>query len=147
MPQPARTQHGLPAETTTWRTHVNRKLPATTTTQAAPARTAIESGLGVKITVVMLERHAGYLDIMAILMRMRHHKAVPRTEMVRALVEFMQRSGVDFSQFSSVGAIVVYLTAHFKTIARPGGLQRLLQSSLLHPRSRKPRSTQTSTGE
>jgi hypothetical protein len=48
-----------------------------------------------KITVVMLDRRAAYLDVMSVLIRLKHHKAMARAEIIRALVEFMIRSNID----------------------------------------------------
>jgi hypothetical protein len=86
-----------------------------------------------KITVVMLERHAGYLDVMSVLMRMRHHKAISRAEIIRAFVEFMERSGIDFTQFATVEAMVEYLTDYFSRNPKRGRLPLLLESNLFHP--------------
>jgi hypothetical protein len=86
-----------------------------------------------KITVVMLERHAGYLDVMSVLIRMRHHKAISRAEIIRAFVEFMMRSRIDFSQFATAERMVTYLVAYFSKIPNRGRLPLLLESSLFHP--------------
>jgi hypothetical protein len=86
-----------------------------------------------KITVVMLERHAGYLDVMSVLIRMRHHRAISRAEIIRAFVEFMERSGIDFTQFSDVEEMVGYMTAYFRRNPNRGRLPLLLESSLFHP--------------
>lgn len=83
-----------------------------------------------KITVVMLERHAGYLDVISVLIRMRHHKVVSRAEIIRAFVEFMQRSGIDFTQFATVHEMVEFLTEYFRRNPRRGHLPLLLESSL-----------------
>lgn len=86
-----------------------------------------------KITVVMLERHVGYLDVMSVLIRMRHHEVVSRAEIIRAFVEFMERSGIDFTQFATADAMVEYLIAYFQRNPNRGGLPLLLESSLFHP--------------
>lgn len=86
-----------------------------------------------KITVVMLERHAGYLDVMSVLIRLRHHKAISRAEIIRALVEFMIRSKIDFKQFATTDEMVTFLVAHFRRIPNRGRLPLLLESSLFHP--------------
>lgn len=87
-----------------------------------------------KITVVMLERHVGYLDVMSVLIRMRHHKAVPRAEIIRAFVEFMERSRIDFVQFATADAMTEYLIAYFRRNPNRGHLPLLLESSLFHPK-------------
>ena len=86
-----------------------------------------------KITVVMLERHAGYLDVMSVLIRLRHHKAISRAEIIRALVEFMIRSKIDFKQFATVEEMVQFLVQYFQRIPNRGRLPLLLESSLFHP--------------
>jgi hypothetical protein len=86
-----------------------------------------------KITVVMLERHAAYLDVMSVLIRLKHHKAISRAEIIRALVEFMIRSKIDFKQFATIEAMVTFLVSHFQRIPNRGRLPLLLESSLFHP--------------
>ncbi len=86
-----------------------------------------------KITVVMLERHAAYLDVMSVLMRMRHHRSISRTGLIRAFVEFMDRSPINFSQFATMEQMVQYLVRHFRRIRNRGQLPLLLESSLFHP--------------
>jgi len=116
---------------------VTTEKETATTAAAVPASPpVIESERSSKITCVMLERQAAYLDVICVLFRMRHQKAVARSAIIRALIEFMQRSGVDYSQFASANAIVVYLVKHFQTVARPGELPRLLESSFFPSRGR-----------
>ncbi|HEX6641520.1 MAG TPA: hypothetical protein VF215_10435 [Thermoanaerobaculia bacterium] len=86
-----------------------------------------------KITVVMLERHVGYLDVMSVLIRMRHHKAISRAEIIRAFVEFMECSRIDFSQFATADEMVEHLTAYFGRLPNRGRLPLLLESSLFYP--------------
>jgi hypothetical protein len=86
-----------------------------------------------KITVVMSDRHVGYLDVMSVLIRMRHHKAISRAEIIRAFVEFMDRSRIDFSQFATAEDMVEYLIEYFRKIPNRGRLPLLLESSLFHP--------------
>ncbi|HEV7763925.1 MAG TPA: hypothetical protein VGQ76_02885 [Thermoanaerobaculia bacterium] len=89
-----------------------------------------------RITVVMLERHIGYLDVMSVLIRMRHHTAISRAEIIRAFVEFMQCSGLDFSQFATAEEMTGYLVEYFRKIPNRGNLPLLLESSLFHPEAR-----------
>lgn len=86
-----------------------------------------------KITVVMLERHAGYLDVMSVLIRMKHHKAISRAEIIRAFVDFMERSKIDFTRFATVDDMVAFLIIYFQRIPNRGRLPLLLESSLFHP--------------
>lgn len=88
-----------------------------------------------KITVVMLERHAGYLDVMSVLIRMRHHKAISRAEIIRALVEFMEQSRIDFAQFATANEMTEYLIGYFRRNPNRGRLRLLLESRLFHPES------------
>lgn len=90
-----------------------------------------------KITVVMLERHIGYIDLMSILIRMKHHKAISRAEIIRALVEFMIRSKINFKQFATIEEMVQYLVQYFQRIPNRGRLPLLLESSLFHPERAK----------
>ncbi|MGZ5446406.1 MAG: hypothetical protein ACXW5U_32260 [Thermoanaerobaculia bacterium] len=73
-----------------------------------------------KITVVMDHRQVAYLDLVGVAIRVRHFTAITRAEIVRALVEFMEKSGIDFSKFSTVEAMVEYLTEYFATLPRRG---------------------------
>jgi hypothetical protein len=72
------------------------------------------------VTVVMTHRHVAYLDLVAVAIRLRHSQAITRAEIIRALVEFMEKSGIDFSQFATVEAMVEYLTAYFGALPRRG---------------------------
>ncbi|HEY0139312.1 MAG TPA: hypothetical protein VGF48_00375 [Thermoanaerobaculia bacterium] len=74
-----------------------------------------------KVDVVVFERHIAYLDIMSILIRLRHRKAIPRAEIVRAFVEFMERSGIDFTEFRSGDEIAAHLVNHFGRIRPAAG--------------------------
>ena len=109
------------------------------------ATRSVESERSEKITCVMLERHAAYLDLISVMIRMRHQKAIARTGIVRSLIEFMLRSGVDYSQFASVADMVVHLVGHFRTITPPGQSLHLLESGLFPPPVRKPASEQKTT--
>lgn len=91
-----------------------------------------------KITVVLLDRHVGYLDIMCVLMRMRHGKAIARAEVIRAFVEFMDRSGIDFTQFASIEDMVAFLAERFREIPRRGKWPLLLESSFFRRPSGSP---------
>jgi hypothetical protein len=89
-----------------------------------------------KITVVLLDRHVGYLDIMCVLMRMRHGKAIARAELIRAFIEFMDRSGIDFTQFASMDDMVAFLAKRFGELPRRGRQwPLLLESSFFQPPS------------
>jgi hypothetical protein len=86
-----------------------------------------------KITVIMLERHAVYLDIMSVLIRLKHHKAMARAEIIRALVEFMIRSNIDFARFATAEDLVTFLVSRFRRVPNSGRLPLLLESTLFHP--------------
>ena len=85
-----------------------------------------------KITVNMLDRHAAYLDLMSVLIRLRHHRAVSRADLIRALIDFMQRSRVDFTRFATAQEISEYLVARFRKNPHRGEIPRLLQSTLFN---------------
>jgi hypothetical protein len=97
--------------------------------QAAQSERLVAHTESWKITVIILERHAGYLDGMRAMIRMRHYKAVSRGEIIRAFVEFMNRSEIDFTQFASMEAMVAYLTEYFSRNPNRGRLPWLLESS------------------
>lgn len=87
-----------------------------------------------KITVTMEERHVAYLDVVGVLMRLRYHRPVARAEIIRALVDFMERCEIDFTVFATVDEIVEHLTEHFQGIPSRGRPPLLLESSLFDPR-------------
>lgn len=88
-----------------------------------------------KITVTIEERHIAYLDVVGVLIRLRHHRPIGRSEIVRALVEFMERCEIDFTVFATVDEIVEHLTDHLQEISSGGRLPALLdESSLFNPR-------------
>jgi hypothetical protein len=82
-----------------------------------------------KITVVMLDHQVAYLDLVSICVRLAHHSVIPRAELVRAFIEFMERSGIDFSQFATEADIVDYMTDYFRCLPN-GGRMPFLESSL-----------------
>jgi len=85
-----------------------------------------------KITCVMLDRHAAYLDVVSVLTRLRHHKPISRAEILRAFIEFMERSGIDFTTFASADDMRAYLVDYFRSIAPPGRLPLLLHAGFVH---------------
>jgi hypothetical protein len=82
-----------------------------------------------KITMMMEDRHVAYLDLVTLFMRLRHHRPVARAEIIRALVEFMQKSEIDFTQFSTIEDMTESLTAYFQQIPNRGRMP-LLESGL-----------------
>jgi hypothetical protein len=87
-----------------------------------------------KITVTIEDRHVAYLDVVIVLMRLRHHKVVPRSEIIGALVDVMERCETDFTRFATVDEIVEHLTEQFQGIPSGGRLPLLLESSLFNPK-------------
>lgn len=81
------------------------------------------------VTFTMLDRHVAYLDMVAIFIRLRQRKALSRAELLRAFVEFMERSGIDFTRFATREEMVRYLAAYFRAINR-GRLPLLIGWSL-----------------
>jgi hypothetical protein len=98
-----------------------------------------------KITVGMLDRHAAYLDVMSVLIRLKHHKAMARAEIIRALVEFMIRSNIDFARFATAEEMVTFLVARFRRVPNSGRLPRLLESTLFTRSAQPPRSSTSVT--
>lgn len=86
-----------------------------------------------KVTLVMLDRHVAFLDAVSVLIRLRHHKAMSRAEILRGFIEFMERSRIDFSRFATVAELTDHLAAHFRQVPRRGRVPLLLESSLFHP--------------
>jgi hypothetical protein len=85
-----------------------------------------------KITIVMQWQHVVYLDLVSLCIRAKHPGwAIHRTELVRALIEFMQQSGIDFSEFSSADEITEYLVEYFRGIPQSTRLP-LLESGLFN---------------
>lgn len=92
---------------------------------------AILPGIKLEVTLNMIERHVAYLDLLSIVIRLRAQTALARTELVQAFVEFMQRSGIDFSRFATADEMTRYLVAHFRANMR-NRMPVLLESSLFH---------------
>jgi hypothetical protein len=86
-----------------------------------------------KNTVLMLDRHAAYLDIVSVLIRLKRHKAIARAEIIRALVGFMIQSKIDFAQFATADELTTFLVSLFRRVPNSGPLPLLLESSLFHP--------------
>ncbi len=84
-----------------------------------------------KVMLVMLDRHVAYLDILSVLIRLRRRKALSRAELVRAFIEFMERSGIDFTRFATLDEMIQYLVAHFRSVNRTR-LPLLIESGLFH---------------
>lgn len=82
-----------------------------------------------KIAVRMLDHQVAYLDLVSICVRLARHRALSRAELIGAFVEFMQQSGIDFSEFATEGEIVGYVTDYFRCIPNRGRMP-LLESSL-----------------
>jgi hypothetical protein len=59
-----------------------------------------------KITVVLLDRHVAYLDRLAIDIRLKHGRAISRAEIIRALIEAAEQSGIDLSEAYSIDTLV-----------------------------------------
>ncbi|HEX7709186.1 MAG TPA: hypothetical protein VF701_22215 [Thermoanaerobaculia bacterium] len=59
-----------------------------------------------KVTVVLLDRHVAFLDSVAIDIRLKHGRAISRAEIIRALIEAAERSGLDLTGADSVESIV-----------------------------------------
>lgn len=97
-----------------------------------------------KITVTLLDRHAAYLDVMRTMMRLRHHNRVARAEFIRAFVDFMVASDLDFSQFSSMEQIVEWLVDRFEHsgLRRSPELVHMIVTESLTPHDLPPQTNQ-----
>lgn len=96
-----------------------------------------EPGNREKITVVLLQRHVAYLDVLGVLIRVRHQKVVPRADIIHALVEFADRSEIDLSRFASTDEMVGFLTDYFGQLPHQARLCLLLEQCLF-PSMRPP---------
>jgi hypothetical protein len=67
-----------------------------------------------KITVMMLDRHAAYLDLVGICIRLEHHTFMSRAEIIRGLLTWIEKSGIDFSDFAAGREITESLTDLFR---------------------------------
>jgi hypothetical protein len=86
-----------------------------------------------KVMLVMLDRHVAYLDVVSVLIRLRHHRAMSRAEILRGLIEFMERSRIDFSRFATVTDLTEHLAVYFRQVPHRGRVPLLLESSLFRP--------------
>jgi hypothetical protein len=68
----------------------------------------------VKTMLGMLDRHIAYLEAVSAAIRRRRCAVVSRAAIIRALIEFMQRSGIDFSRFGSADEMVPFLVELFR---------------------------------
>jgi hypothetical protein len=102
------------------------------------SRQVVHTEPWMKVTLVMLDRHVAYLDVVSVLVRLRHQKAMARAEILRGLVEFMERSGIDFSRFANVAELTNYLTARFRRSPRCGRVSPLLEARLCPPATDAP---------
>jgi hypothetical protein len=79
------------------------------TRRRAAGRPIPLKGAWEKITVDMLDRHAAWLDMTRVRIRMRHRRAASRAELIRALIDFMHGSGIDFTRFETADEMTAYL--------------------------------------
>jgi hypothetical protein len=67
-----------------------------------------------KVTVVLLDRHVAFLDRLAVEIRLKHHKAISRAEIIRALIEAPSQGDIDLSDAVSTDSIVELLNEDSK---------------------------------
>jgi hypothetical protein len=67
-----------------------------------------------RVTVKLLDRHTGYLDVMSGLIRIRHHKASTRAGLIRALIDFVAQNRIDFTRFANVDEMTDHLSVLFQ---------------------------------
>lgn len=109
------------------------EAPRTVVHQATAGRPIVHTEPYSKISVVMAEHHVNFLDLVTLCIRAKHPgRAVSRAEIVRAFIEFMKQSGIDFAQFSNADEMTEYLVAYFRRIPQSTRLP-LLESALFNP--------------
>lgn len=77
-----------------------------------------------KITLMLQDSHAAYLDQLRVTIRQERRKAISRAELIRGFVEFMMQSEIDFSRFASTREMTEFLTQYFRGLARRPKLAR-----------------------
>lgn len=108
--------------------------PQLAVVRSSPAgRPRVHAEPWTKVTIMMQDHHVTYLDLVSMFMRVRHHRIVARAEIVRALVEFMEQSGIDFTRFATIEEMTASMTEYFERIPNCGKLP-LLESGLFHHR-------------
>ena len=95
-----------------------RPASANASNDAAPSRHGKDHEPWHKVTVIMRLRHAAYLDRLCIDIRMKHRKALYRSDIIRALIDFMDVSGIDFAECTSETEIVERLIEYFGSTGR-----------------------------
>jgi hypothetical protein len=81
----------------------------TSVTRPTLGRPIVHTEAWSKVTVVLLDRHIAYLDRLAVEIRLRHHKAFARAELIRGLIEAAMDSGIDLSDAASIEEMVTLL--------------------------------------
>ena len=97
----------------------------------AQGRLIVHTEPWAKITVVMEDSHVIYLDLIALFIRAKHGRAVSRAELIRAFIEFMQQSRIDYTEFKNGDEIKDGVLAYLRGIAaHRRGRMPLLESGL-----------------
>jgi hypothetical protein len=67
-----------------------------------------------KITVVMMDRQVEFLDRLSESIRDKSGKSINRAQIIRALVDFVDRSGIDLSEAKSEEEILAGLLRSYQ---------------------------------
>ena len=69
-------------------------------------RPALHTEAWSKITVVLLDRQIAFLDRLAADVRLKTGKAVSRAQIIRALIDFVLKSGIDLTAATTENEII-----------------------------------------
>ena len=89
-------------------TKTEPKAPAATATRPA-GRPPVHEDAWSKVTVVLFDRQIAYLDRISADIREKSGKAVSRAELLRAMVDAVQKAGIDLSGAKSEADVVADL--------------------------------------
>ena len=84
------------------------------TTKRRPGRPPTHEDAWTKVTTVLFNRQIAYLDRLGVDIRLNTGKPVNRTEIIRALVDALEGSGLDVTQTANEGELRELLTAKLK---------------------------------
>jgi hypothetical protein len=74
-----------------------------------PSPPVIQADSWAKITVVLLDRHVAYLDLIAVDIRLEHGFAISRAELIRSLIEAASHSGLVLSDAADMKQMIEML--------------------------------------
>ncbi|MBN1434788.1 hypothetical protein JW921_08515 [Candidatus Fermentibacterales bacterium] len=89
-------------------------------TRRGPGRPPVLEEDWAKVTVVLLNRQIAFLDHLSAEIRKRSGEAVRRSEIIRTLIDFLERSGTGTGRSSSEGDLMRQLTRLSREVPRSG---------------------------